>query len=112
MPRFLRPRNRSRADPGPVAPILDHVRFQPSPKKDGRPDPPDPQTVLSQWQRLTLLDSRSHDYDELLRTLVEVEGNRKAAMKFTDNNAGIVINIIGEVSFCDITACVSTTSYA
>jgi len=108
MPRLFRLRNRSRADPGPVVPIPDHIRFQ----QDGRPDPLDPRTIPPQWRRLASLDPRSHDYDELLRTLVEVEGNRKAAMKATDKDAGIVINIIGEVSFCDTAACVSTTSYA
>jgi len=117
MPGFIRRlRARSHADPGPAAPSPDHIRPQPSadpgiavsrpdhvsfqspPKKDGRPDPPDPQTVLSQWRSLGSLDPKSTDYDELLRTLVDVEGNRKVAMKFTDNDVGIVINTIGEVS--------------
>jgi hypothetical protein len=36
-----------------------------------------------------------------LKTHVEVEGNRSVAMKFTDGDAGTIINIIGEVSFRD-----------
>jgi len=130
MPEFIRRlRARSHANPGPAAPTTDHIRSQPSadpglavqrpdhirfqspPKKDGRPDPPDPRGVLSQWRRLGSLDRESNDYDELLRTLVDVEGNRKVAMKFTDNDVGIVINTIGEVSFCDIFSRVFTTPH-
>ena len=103
-------RSRFRPDPVLAVPSPDRVHFQPPPE-DARPDPPDPRIVLSQWQHLGSLDPESHDYDELLRTLVDMEGNRKAAMKFTDNDAGIVINIIGEVSFCDMIDHASTTSY-
>lgn len=129
MPGFIRRlRARSHADPRPAAPSTDHIRsqpsadpglavprpdhihFQPSLGRDGRPDP-DPQTVLSQWRSLGALDPKSNGYDELLRTLVDVEGNRKVAMKFTDNDVGIVINTIGEVSFCDIFSRVSTTPH-
>jgi hypothetical protein len=74
-------------------------------------DPPDPKAVLSQWQRLGSLKPGSRGYNELLRTLIGVEGNGNVAMGFTDDNAGILINIIGEVSFCDIVSCASTTSY-
>ena len=66
-------------------------------------DPPDPQTVLLQWERLGSLDRRSRDYYELLGTLVDVEGNGAVAMEFTGGNAEIVMNIIDEVSFCDVT---------
>ena len=72
-------------------------------------DPLDLQTVLSQWQRLGSLDPKSHDHDELLRTLVDAEGNKEVAMKFTGNDARIVINIIDEVSFCDIVDRASTS---
>ena len=83
-----------------------------SPRRDVQPNLPDPQDVLLQWQRLGSLDTKPHDYDELLKTLVNVAGNRKVAMKFAADEAGIVIDIIGEVSFCDIIYCASTTSYA
>jgi len=73
-------------------------------------DPPDLQTVILQWQHLGSLDPNSCDYNELLSTLVDIEGNGTVATKFTDDGAGIVINIIGEVSFCDIIDRVPTTS--
>ena len=100
-----------RADPGPAASGPDRVRFPPSPKRDARLDLPDPQDVLSQWRLLEPQDPKIDGYDELLGTLVDVEDNRKATMKLTDNDAGTVINIIGEVSFCDILNRTSTTSY-
>ena len=93
-------------------PFLRFGRNSHSPRRDVQLNLPDPQDVLLQWQHLGSLDKKSHDYDELLRTLVNVAGNRKVAMKFTADEAEIVIDIIGEVSFCDIIDCTSTTSYA
>jgi hypothetical protein len=103
-------RSQPPANPEPAVPSPGNVRFKSS-SKDARPDPPDPKAVLSQWQRLGSLKLGSRGYNELLKTLVDVEGNRNVAMKFTDNDAGTVINIIGEVSFCDIVDCASITPY-
>lgn len=100
--RSTRPRTKSRADPaaGPVASCPDRgVRFRPLPKKDVQLDPLDPQTVLSRWRYLGSLNPTSHDYDELLRTLVDAGGNKNVTMKFTDDDAGIVVNVISKVSF-------------
>jgi len=83
---------RSRADPDPLPP----------PNNGPELDPPDRQAVLSEWQRLSSLDPKSRDYVELLRTLIDVEDNRSVALKFTENDAGIVINVIGDVSSCAI----------
>jgi len=97
--------SRSRVDPEPGTPNPGHVRFQLP------PDHIDLQTVLSQWRRLGLLDPRSNDYDELLRTLVGTRSNRKLVARFGDSDAGIVINIIGEVSSRDTFDRAPSTSY-
>ena len=102
--------SRSRVDSELGVPSPGHVRFQ-LPPKDGRPDRLDPQTVLSQWRRLGLLDPRSNDYDELLKTLFDIESNRKLPTKFKDSDAGIVINIIDEVSLRDTFYRALSTSY-
>jgi len=83
----------------------------PPPNKGPQLDPPDRQTILSQWQRLGSLDPKSRDYIELLRTLVDVEANRSVASKFTDDDAGIVINIMGDVSPCGTIDWTSSTTY-
>jgi len=103
---------KSRADSGLAVASSGRNRPRSSPRTDAQLNPPDPKTVLSQWQRLRSLDPKSHDYDELLRTLVDEGGNRRAAMGFAADDAGIVIDIIGEVSFCDMIDCASTTSHA
>jgi len=99
---LLRFGRKPRTDPELPVPNPDYIHPLPSPNNGAQLDLPDRQTVLSQWQRLGLLDPKSHDYIELLRTLVDVESNRKVALKFTNNDAGIVIDIIGEVSTCDL----------
>lgn len=109
---FLHFGSKSRADLIPSVPRPDHTRPRPPPKKSARRDPPDHQTVLSQWRRLGSLDPKSHDHDELLRTLVDAEDYRKVALKFIDNDAAIVINIIGKVSTRDTIGCACTVSYA
>ena len=53
--------------------------------------------VLSQWRRLGTLDPRSNNYVELLKRLVDLEGNRKLALDLTDDDAGAVINVIDGV---------------
>ena len=83
----------------------------PPPNKDPQLDPPDRHTILSQWQHLGSLDPKSRDYVELLRTLVDVEGNRSVALQFTDDDAGIVINVIAKVSPCGIADYISSTTY-
>jgi hypothetical protein len=100
---------RLRADPGSRVPNPGHIR--PTPNNSAQPDLPDQQTVLSQWQHLGSLDPTSRDYVELLGSLVDVEGNRKAALKFTDSDAGVVINIIGDVRSRAILDRASTTTY-
>ena len=100
---FLRFRRESDANPGRTLQSPDHIHFQLPSKRDIRLPPLDPQAVLPQWHHLRSLDPDSRDYNELLGTLVGVEGNRRVAMKFTDKNAGVVINIIDEVSPCDAT---------
>ena len=100
---------RLRADPRPR--VLNPGHTRPPPNNGAQPDPPDQQTVLSQWQHLGLLDPTSRDYVELLGTLVDVEGNRKLALNFTDNDAGIVINIIGDVRSHATLDHASTTTY-
>ena len=83
----------------------------PPPNKGQQLDPPDRRTILSQWQRLGSLDPKSRDYIELLRTLVDVEGNRSVALEFTEDDARIVINVISDVSPCGITDCTSSAAY-
>ena len=100
---------RLRADPRPRVPNPGHTR--PPPNNGALPDPPDQRTLLSQWQHLGSLDPTSRDYVELLGRLVDVEGNRKAALKFTDSDAGVVINIIGDVRSHAIPGRASTMAY-
>lgn len=94
--------SRSHLNPGLAVPSQDHTRFQSSPDKGIEFNPPDPRLVLSQWHRLGSLSPKSHDYEELLRTLIDVEGDGKAVLKFTGDDAQIVLNIIGEVSLLPI----------
>ena len=108
LPHFGR---RSCIDPGHLCPGPDHVRPLTSPNNGAQLNPPDRWTILSQWQRLGSLDPRSRDYDELLRTLIDVANNRNVALKFTDNDARIVINIVSEVSPCDMIYYASPTAY-
>jgi len=108
---FLRFGRKSRADPGLPVPNPDYICPLPPPNNGTQPDRPDRQTVLSQWRRLGSLDPNSHDYIELLRTLIDVESNRKVALKFTNNDAGIVINTIGEVSTYDLNAPTAPCAY-
>ncbi|KAF9781213.1 kinase-like domain-containing protein [Thelephora terrestris] len=94
LPRFVRPTR-----PDPVLPVPNQDNIRPLPSSSGldvQPDFPDRQTILSQWQQLGTLDPKSHGYVELLRTLVDVESNRNIALGFTDYDARVVINIIGE----------------
>ena len=101
---FLRFGRKPRVAPVPTVTVQspNHIHFQLPPKRDVPPDPLDPEAVPQQWHRLRSLDPNSHDYNELLGMLVGVEGNRKVAMKFTGENAEMVIDIVGEVSFCGI----------
>ena len=108
LPHFGR---RSCVDPGHLCPGPDHVRSLTSPNNGAQLDPPDRWTVLLQWQRLGSLDPRSRHYVELLRTLVDVANNRNVALKFIDNDARIVINIISEVSSRDMIHYASSTAY-
>ena len=91
LPGFLRP-----SRPNPAAPVRNQVdvRPLPSPKTGLRLGPPDRLTILSQWRRLGTLDQKSHDYLELLKRLIDIKENRTLALEFTDDDAGIVINII------------------
>lgn len=91
--RFGRP---YRCDPVPVPNTAD-TRPLPSPNTDPQLEYPDRQTALSQWQLLKTLDPKSHNYVELLKRLVEVEGNRNLALELTDGDAGAVINTIDGV---------------
>lgn len=92
---------KTRIDPRVPVPSPDYIPSLSSPDKRTQSDPPSRQAVLSQWQRLGSLDPKSRDYINLLGTLVDVKGNRSVALKFTNNDARIVINIIGEVSSYD-----------
>ena len=67
---------------------------------DAQPDHPDHGTVLSQWQYLGSLDSKSPQFVELLERLVDAEDNRSLALDFTGDDAGMIIDIIGGVSSC------------
>lgn len=96
---FLNFGRKPRADPGRPVQSPDFLRPSPSPNNGVQLGPPDRRTVFSQWQHLGSLDSKPREYVELLWTLVDAESNRNVALKFTGNDAKIVINILGEVSF-------------
>ena len=103
---------KSRTDRGlPKAPRPDHVHPLSPPDNGPRLNPPDRQTVLTQWRRLGSLDPKSRNHIELLKTLVDIEGHRNVALKFTDDDAGIVINAIGDVSPCCTIVGTSPTAY-
>lgn len=95
----------------PVVPSTNHIHPLPPPDNSVQLGPPDRRSVLSQWQYLGSLDPNSRDYVELLRTLVDIESNRNVALKFTNDDAGVVINAIAEVSSCDIIGCNSHAAY-
>ena len=82
-------------------PLL-HFGRQPRANTDAQLDHPDHQALLSQWQRLGSLDRKSRSYVELLRNLVDVEVNRTLTLEFAGDNADVVINIIGDVSHCNL----------
>ena len=87
-----------RSGPGLAVTSQGHTRFRTSPDKGIGLNPPDHQLVLSRWRRLGSLSPKSHDYQELLGTLVDTEGDGKVALELAGNDAQIVINIIDEVS--------------
>jgi len=89
--RFGQP---SRADPVLPVPSPVDIRPLPSPNADTPLEYPDRLTALLQWRRLGTLDPKSHNYVELLKRLVDVEGNRNHALELTDSDAGAVINVI------------------
>lgn len=93
--RFGRP---PRADPVLPVPSPVDIRPLPSPNTDTGPDYPDRATALSQWQRLGTLDQKSYSYIDLLKSLVDVEGNRNLALELTNGDADVVINNIDWVS--------------
>lgn len=97
---FLRFGRSPRPDPV-LLPVPNPVDIRPLPLPDADPllEYPDPPTAFSQWQRLGTLDPKSNNYVELLKRLVDVEGNRNLALEFIDGDAGAVINIIDEVRF-------------
>ena len=102
-------KRRPRLDP--AVPRTDHIDPLPPPNNATQVGPPDRQTILAQWRYLGSLDLKSQGYIELLKTLVDVEDNRNVALKFIDDDAGIVINIIGKVSSCATIDCTSPTAH-
>ena len=81
-----------------LAPTPDDILPLPLPSSNMPINHPEPQAILLQWQRLGMLDPKSHDYVELLKGLVDEEANRHLALGFTGKDAGIVINTIDKVS--------------
>ena len=101
----------SRTDPALPFPSPVDIRPLPPPSTDKRGRYPDQLAVLSQWQRLSTLDPKSHTYSRLLKRLVDVQGNRSLALEFIDEDACAVVNIIDEVGSFNLLYLYRSTPY-